>query len=190
MRQRLILIGLVVGLAALIALLARGLVREIVVVPLLYLIWLIQVLLDSVPQLALWILLVVVAGIMALRSLSWGPTLLSFTRSEHGSRGRVETWLRLLGLAARDDYSRWRLAQRLATLVAEALAERERLEPRQVRQQIEEGAYVIPVDVRAYLCAGMSGHRPQPHGWGHPARGPLDIDPARVITVIEQLLRS
>ena len=67
MSNRLLLAGLV--LLALMALLIRGFVREIIVVPLLYGLWIAGLILQSAPQVLLWSLFILVALIAASRSL-------------------------------------------------------------------------------------------------------------------------
>jgi hypothetical protein len=106
---------------------------------------------------------------------------------------RVACGAGLLARPARDDYSRWRMAQRLALLATEAIALRQGCDLRQARRIVESGADFSPT-VRAYLRAGLG---PQPQVRGvldllKPKRSndPLALPPAEAISAIEALTQN
>ncbi|MFC1975667.1 hypothetical protein ACFLXQ_04655, partial [Chloroflexota bacterium] len=57
-------------LAGLLTLLGRGAIRENIVTPLLYLAWIGQLIFESIPQMALWAVFLMIALIIALKSLA------------------------------------------------------------------------------------------------------------------------
>ncbi|MFO7170241.1 MAG: hypothetical protein DIU80_019625 [Chloroflexota bacterium] len=188
MRNRLLLIGLGLLLAVLIAAAVRGAVREVVVVPLLLLFWDARLLLESLPQALPWTLLLGLTVVLAFSSLSGFTVPRPPHRTQPESSGRAAEWARLLQLTARDEYSRWRLAQRLALLAQELIAAREGVTPQQARRRLEDPSLDIPPAVRAYLQAGLAAYQPRPGSQGRIVRGgQLDIDPAVVVGWLEEL---
>jgi hypothetical protein len=188
MRNRLLLLGLGLLLAVLIAAAVRGAVRDTVVAPLLLLLWGAQLLLGSLPQALPWGLLVALALVLAVGSLSGLRAPAFRRRAAPEAAGRTATWLRLIRLTGRDEYARWRLAQRLAQLALELLGEREGLAPQQARRRLEDPSLAAPDEVRAYLRAGLAGYQPRPGSHGRIVRGgPLDVDPERVARWLEEL---
>ncbi|PMP87704.1 MAG: hypothetical protein C0183_01820, partial [Roseiflexus castenholzii] len=138
-RQRLIVILALAAVVEIVALGIRGLLKDALITPLLYLIWGVMRIFESIPQGMIWLVFVAAAGIVALASI-WGGRRGEVRRdTDTALRGRVYEWLRLVALAQRHDYSRWRMAQRLMLLLAETIAARERIELRIARQRIASG---------------------------------------------------
>lgn len=177
-----------IGMAAA---LLRGVAREALVIPLLSLLWGLVDLFESLPQVLVWIILIVAVIVIALRSVADPPTLRWRMKTEETLGGRVAAWVRVVRLARHDGYSRWRLAQRLALLATEIIAHREGVDLRQARQLIESGSIVSP-EVRAYLLAGMRAYRPDGRGVlamfqrANPS-DPLALDPTIAVAAIEQI---
>jgi hypothetical protein len=162
MRRRLVLLGLVLLMAAPLVLVLRDFAREAIVVPLLYVLWLGRLLFRSIPQPLLWSLFLTLALLVVARSLGGreGPAR-GMREAQAESPGRVRVWARRIQLADRGDYSRWRLAHYLRTLILDVLAHRERLTPEQLRRRLETGEVHAPPAVQAYLQAGLM---PMPSG--------------------------
>jgi hypothetical protein len=162
LRRRLVLLGLVLLMAAPLVLVLRDFAREAIVVPLLYVLWLGRLLFRSIPQPLLWSLFLTLVLLVAARSLGGreGPAR-GMREAQAESPGRVRVWARRIQLADRGDYSRWRLAHYLRTLILDVLAHRERLTPEQLRRRLETGEVHAPPAVQAYLQAGLM---PMPSG--------------------------
>jgi hypothetical protein len=161
-RRRLLLLGLILLLAAPLVLVLRDFAREAIVVPFLYVLWLGRLLFRSIPQPLLWSLFLALALSVAARSLGRRERPARGTReAEAESPGRVRVWARRIQLAARGDYSRWRLAHYLRKLILDVLTHRERLTPEQLRRRLGTGEVVVPPAVQAYLRAGLM---PMPSG--------------------------
>jgi hypothetical protein len=191
MRRWFLPVALIIAAVGLIVALIRGVARDILVIPLLNLFWQIGQAIEALPQAIVWALIVLIGVVLGLRSMVDPPR---FERKARGEgENRVAFWARLLGLAARDDYSRWRMAQRLALLATEAIALRQGCDLRQARRIVESGADFSPT-VRAYLRAGLG---PQPQVRGvldllKPKRSndPLALPPAEAISAIEALTQN
>ncbi|GAB4168192.1 MAG: hypothetical protein Fur005_29510 [Roseiflexaceae bacterium] len=193
MRRWFLPVALIIAAVGLIVALIRGVARDILVIPLLNLFWQIGQAIESLPQAIVWALIVLIGVVLGLRSMVDPPRFERMARGEAERGNRVAFWARLLSLAARDDYSRWRMAQRLALLATEAIALRQGCDLRQARRIVESGAD-FPPTVRAYLRAGL-GPQPQVRGVFDllkPKRSndPLALPPAEVIAAIETLTQS
>jgi hypothetical protein len=190
MRNRFLPLGLILLLAILLTLVSHNYMREAIVSPLLYLFWIGRLIFESIPQIVIWALFLFIALLVAAKSL--------VKKRSHSEQSqppqtpepeRIEGWLKLLRRANQDDYYKWQLAQRLQKLTLEALAHNERLEPKQMRQDLAAGRLDIPPEIQAYLGAGMTSFS---HFLGAKSRiqlrrqsSPLDLKPEQVIKFLE-----
>jgi hypothetical protein len=186
-RRRLILILTVIAAVEIVALGIRGFLAETLITPLLYLIWGAVRIFESIPQGIIWLTFVLAASIVALVSV-WGGRRNDAQHADAGApRGRVYEWQRLVALAQRHDYSRWRLAQRLMILLAETMAARERVELRVARQRIATGMIDAPQDVVDFLRAGADSYRPRRSIFLQRGESALDVDLDQVVAAVERL---
>lgn len=177
--------------AAVLTFFLRGLMRENIVGPLVYLAWLGQLIFWSIPQVGIWAFFIFIALIVALGSLAKKQTPSSkIPTPERGRVKRVGAWAKSIRQADEDFYYQWQLAQDLQKLTVQALANDERVERSEIRQRLEQGTIDnMSPEILAYLQAGMtsfahlSDNKPR-FGWGK-QRSPLDIDPAQVIQYLE-----
>ena len=70
MSDRLALTSLILLLLGLLALIITGTVREVIVIPLLLLVWLARLIYESIPQVALWGVFLAIAALVAWKSLA------------------------------------------------------------------------------------------------------------------------
>jgi hypothetical protein len=193
MNRRWLLASLALLTASALAVLAKDFVRDHIVSPLLYLLWLLRLELESLPQSYLWIALLAVGVLLAIRSLfagasprGWRPPL------DWDRGGPVETLTRWVDLAARSDYYKWRIAQRLGELTLEALAQHQRTSPDHIQRQLDAGRLDAPPDVQAYLRAGLTTQTLGDLS-ASPLRArstPLDLDPGAVVQFLETQLEA
>lgn len=131
-------------ITALLALLLRDFVRENIVAPLLNTAWIAWIGLLSVPQVVFWGLFLLVALVVALRSLSANapPLRLGGVRyaEPYVSPSRYGYWRTALGALARSSFAHERVERELQNLVVQILAEQRRLAPDELRDQIYAGA--------------------------------------------------
>ncbi|MFO7916952.1 MAG: hypothetical protein R6V13_02595 [Anaerolineae bacterium] len=153
-RKRLLLVAftllLTIPLAILLSQNLRGFVRDLVVMPLLYILWIGRLLLQSIPQSFLWIIFLIFAILTTMRSLI-GHQGRAQTRHdlEKGRQGRVKELARRIELAEQSDYFHYQIARRLDTLVVETVSNSKRRTPEQVEQALDE--LDAPLEVKAYL---------------------------------------
>ncbi|HET9223095.1 MAG TPA: hypothetical protein VFO07_11350 [Roseiflexaceae bacterium] len=197
MNDRLALIGLVLLLVGLLALIVSGAVREVIVIPLLALLWLLGLLLDSVPQLIWWFGLLAIAALVAWRSLATPRVAPAAPRVVPIMPAPVASWAGMFERAAGDRYARWLLAQRLGHFALELLASQEQGETRGVWHYLQDESRDIPPAVRAFLLAGARMYRPLPtfwqRWWPWGARvetraDPLDLDLNEVVRFLDERL--
>jgi hypothetical protein len=195
MNNRLALPALILLLLGLLALVLTGAMQELVVIPLLYLFWLMRVLFESIPQVVLWIGFLVIVAIVAWRSLA-GPRPVPLARQPApSSRAPVAGWATIFERATHDDYARQMLAQRLGQLAFELQANQERPLSESIWQHLHDESLDFPPDVRAYFQAGVRMYQPLPTFWRRwwarisgqaPRADPLDLDPEQVVRFLEE----
>jgi hypothetical protein len=197
MSNRAALFWLALLLVGLLALAISGMVRELVVIPLLYLLWLAGVLVDSLPQALLWIGFLATAVFVAWKSLSVPRARPPLRQIPSPSRAPAMIWTSLFQRAADDRYVRWLLAQRLGQLALELLSSQDQSAARGLWYYLRDETTEMPPSVRAYLQAGTQIYLPAPGRWwrwwpwgtrAEPQRDPLDLDPAEVVQYLEEWL--
>jgi len=177
--------------AAVLTFFLRGLMRENIVGPLVYLAWLGQLVFWSIPQIGIWALFIFIALIVALRSLARKQSPPSKVPiPEAGRVKRIGTWAKSIRQADEDFYYQWQLAQELQKLTVQALANDERVERSEIRRRLEQGTINdMSPELLAYLQAGMTSFahlsdNKSRFGLGKQT-SPLDIDPTQVIQYLE-----
>ncbi|MFP4345213.1 MAG: hypothetical protein ACLFU8_11005 [Anaerolineales bacterium] len=190
---------LVLLLAPLLVFPFRDLVRELIIVPLSYVAWFGDLLLQSLPPIFFWIIFLFIALRIALRSLRRpAPPAGEPEAPATLFPSPVELWAHRLRLTQVGRYSRWRLAHHLSELAAEILAHHQGLTPREARERIRDGAFEAPPEIHTYLHLGMSPQLLEGRdivtrllvrlGLHQEPPSPLDLDPERVIAFLEEEL--
>ena len=171
--------------------LLRGLMRENIVGPLVYLAWVGQLIFLSIPQIGIWSVFIFIAAIIALRSLTKKqppPSKIPIPETERAKR--IGSWAKSIRLRDEDFYYRWQLAQELQKLTVQLLANNERVERSQIRRRLEQGSIDdMPPEILAYLQAGITSFAHFADSKPRFRRGKqtssLDLDPAQVIEYLE-----
>jgi hypothetical protein len=190
--RRLLPLGLILLLAVLLAPVLRDFVREVVVIPFLYLFWFGRFIFESIPQAMLWgcfsILILMIMGISLLGKRHRKRTSL---KSLEAHQERIESWANLIHRARQDDYFKWRLAQRLQKLTLDAIAHSKNQSLKQTRQQLKRGELDLPPELQAYFLASLASlgqlSAPKRFFLSKPTTSPLDLDPTQVIRFLENL---
>ena len=191
MRERflpaVLLIGVVVGLT----LILRDLLDERLITPLFYLAWVSGLILLSVPQSIIWGLFLIVALMIAARSLLRRRSRSKPTPPPRRiETGRIEPWLKLIRQAEQEPYYRWQLAQRLRNITLDALAHEMRLPLKQIRRKLTQDELDLPPDIQRYLQASRTsfGHfTPKRRLFSsQPDPSPLDLPPEKIAQFLEE----
>jgi hypothetical protein len=191
MRKHWRTIVVILLIAAVLTFFLRGLMRENIVGPLVYLVWLGQLIFRSIPQVGIWAFFIFIALIIAFRSLiKKQPPQPKVPIPQAGRTKRIGSWAKSIRQADEDFYYQWQLAQNLQKLTVQALANEERVERSEIRRRLEQGSIDdMSPEILAYLQAGMTSfahladNKPR-FGQGK-QKSPLEIDPAQVIQYLE-----
>lgn len=190
-RQRWFAVVGVIVIAALLAFPLRGVVNQIVLVPIAYLLWLLKLLYLSMNQAVWWVAAVLVVLVIIGQSLlpEFVPVkkLIPFARHE---RGNVETLALTLQKSKKGTYFKWLIANRLGRLAYRILLQREHGKPRSVFAPLEGEGWEASSEVQGYLEKGLHGSFADfPNNrWGSfapPEKTPLDHDAAEVMDFLE-----
>ncbi len=185
---------LIAVVALLFAPLCRPLAREVVLIPLLYLLWLLKFLFDAVPQTVLWPAFVLLLFLILATSLTGGHR--RRRRQKVSLPGyppqRVAEWAQIIEQAQRNDYFRWRLGQRLQKVALRLLAHNRQQSLADARQQLRHTGGDLPPEVLAYFRASLQplGYLPTARRWQFWRRAepsPLDLEPERLVAALEKL---
>ncbi len=143
-------------------LLLRGVARSLIVIPVMYALWVADLVLTILPQPLFWILFLFLVLRIAFRSL-----LVSKISKRQSSRsvirypGRVEFWARRIRLTEQGSYSKWGFARHLGNLTLDTLAYTERLESEQIRERLQNDELELAPEIQAYLRAGLTARPPE-----------------------------
>lgn len=178
----------------------QGVARASFVMPLLYAAWLADLFFRSVPGWLWWAWFLVIALVLAARSLR---TRAGADLVERGDRrlteGVIHGWIARIQSAGQGDYFRWRLARDLAELGLQFLAYRDRgdLGQRDRSQYVE--LLNAPPEIQAYLRTGLTAPPWQPQDlrsrlarlWRPTTKdSPLEIEPAVIAQFLEGQLET
>jgi hypothetical protein len=173
------------GASLLLAFLLRDVVYQLVIVPLAYLLWLLQLYYALIPQWVLWSLLLVLLFLVVLWNLLPESRPSARTKSRHGQlKGGVEELALWIRKARRGNYFKWQLANRLGKIARRL---NDMSGPRGRQPSSSEA-------VEKYLDAGLNhsfvdflGPRSP---FERPPRTPLDIDPKGVADYLESQMEN
>ena len=186
----------VVVIAALLAFPLRGIVNELIVVPVAYIFWLLGLLYLSTHQVIWWIVILLVVlfilGKSLLPELKLPKKAVTSTRQE---RGRVETLAASLKKSNKGIYFKWLVANRLGKLTHEILLQRGNGRPRSVFAPLTGDGLEPTPEMQQYLEKGLHGSFSEFPNTGNryfapPSKTSLDHDVAEVIEFLESSIES
>jgi hypothetical protein len=165
-RAALISARILIPLAVLaLMLIYRDVVREVVVIPLYYLVWLVENFLNSINQSFLWILLVAAFFIVAIstrpKRISQHPYVDEDSLFKE-TGDRVAFWaLRII--QGRRGYFRVEFDAQIEALTCLVYAYRLRSGPEEIRKRLQAGELELPPEVQAFIRQKEAGS--QKTGW-------------------------
>ncbi len=133
----------------------RGTVRETIIVPVLYLLWLLELTFNSIDQTVWWgLLLALTAGLLfsAVRPQrkSKSPRQWTDDPSRWGNR-RIAHWAKQVECTSNGMLWGFGSASELRELILQVLAYRRRISPPELEQEIAAGSGKWPPEILAYL---------------------------------------
>jgi hypothetical protein len=189
MTRRWALILLLVMVAALLAFVMQESVRTILLLPLLYVIWLVGLVLASFPHILWWLIFLAFLFWLASRNLFRLPSFGRRRIPTEEQLNQLETWMKRIDQSKHGYYFRWRLARQISQLALNIVAIQERLSPDQARQALLASRLNLPSDMQAYMIISLSTQ--SPHDYSdmqiNPKDDPLQIDPSIIIAYLERL---
>lgn len=156
-RRWLAVIGVFVS-AGLLAFPLRGIVHKLIVIPLAYLLYALQLLYLSLPQVVWWIVVVLAVLFILGRSLlPDGKFSRKITPTVRQERGGVESLASAMQKSNHGVYFKWLVANRLGRLAYQILVQREHGKPRSVFTPLTADGWKPAPQVQAYLEKGLHG---------------------------------
>lgn len=192
--RRLILIAIFFS-ALILAFFLRDLVERLVILPLVYVWWLLGVYYSILPQSVLWILLMVVVALSAITALMPRFANREFFRPSYKpSKGQIEGLVEWLEKSQRGgSYYKWLIANRLGKAAREILAQRDGQPVSKKFGQLDGRDWKPPQKIDDYLDIGLNGSfadYPRPRFWEKSKPMPLDADPKQVIEYLEDEMKT
>jgi hypothetical protein len=165
----LMMVGVLAALAIPLMFLLEDFVREAIVEPMAYQIWLARVIVSALPQAVFLIGFLPILLYIAVRSLRGGNVKVwESQKKERSSGGNLQTWLQRMELVTEGSYSKERFDHQLGQLLLQIIAHQQRLPMRETVYSIENGTIDVPSDIELYIQAalrtGFSGAR-KPFQW-------------------------
>jgi hypothetical protein len=165
-----------------------GEVRDYVLLPLAYQLWVLWQVYRTVPQQLLWMVIVLVLLYLTV-SIFYGTSLRkSQAQQQYDFRGAVESLSVAITNRSRGIYFKWRLANILANVAAYILKAQERRLP---GRRLTGRDWNPPPGVEAFLDAGINttfADYPVPGFFQPPPETPFDIDLEPVVAFLESEL--
>jgi len=179
-RQRWLSVAGILVITLTLAFFLRDVVYAAVIVPLAYMFWLGKYYYTAIPQLFLWVLLLIILFV----TLGWNfipeaRPARPKERKRERAEGQIEALVLWLHKAQKGNYFKWQLANRLG----------------RISRKLKENSGQRPVSssraeaVEKYFDAGLNNSFvdfPAPrHPFQHPAPTPLDLDPKDAVEYLE-----
>jgi len=189
-RRRLAVLGVIV-IGALLAFPLRGLVNQLVIVPLAYLLWLLDLLYLSLHQAFWWgavvLVVLIILGWSLLPEIALVRKQIPLSRR---ARGNVEDLALALQKSNKGMYFKWLVANRLGRLAYQILLQREHGKARSIFAPLVGEGWEATHGIQQYLEKGLHGsfaEFPNSH-WNYfapPEKTPLDHDVSEVVSFLE-----
>ncbi len=156
-RRNLALVAAILLLALPLLLLLRGFTRVVILTEVMRYAWGVRLLFESLPQIAVWIVFLIVASLVVMNSLIQRIGTDEESHKVTAERpGRIHDTCTRIERAAEGEYFGWRLAHYVRTVTLEVHAHQYRVPVQQIEQDLDAGRLQVPPEVHAYLSAGLS----------------------------------
>jgi hypothetical protein len=171
LRRVITLLALLLVVSVAIFIWLQDVVREVIVLPVSYLLFVAGIVIDTTPQLFFWLSLMLIAFWIAYRSLTTRrrrtlppqvPPVVDDAFSRNALGGRVTFWDSRVTQMRRHSsiYYQGAFHHSLARLLIELLAHRYRLTPLQAEERLRSGELEVPAEIREYVLNSLSRLEP------------------------------
>lgn len=194
MQRRLILLGALV-IAGILAFPLRETIYKLIVIPVAFIAWNINLLYRSYSQAIWWVILVFIVLFMLVFSLvPRGISRGQVTEKRKPPQGPVEGLAVSLGKAERGIYFKWVIANRLGKLAYQMLLHRESGRPRSVFTPLLGIDWEPSQELQTYLETGLHGSFADfpsvQRSLGAAPKTPLDFDVVEAVEFLESQVES
>jgi hypothetical protein len=183
--------------AAFLAYLARDIIQEWVVVPLLWLFWIAGMVYRLLPEAVYWLFILFLFAYWAASSLSRRRIKARpYLGPDRSYPSPLQSWKGKLDRATQGSYSSWYLASNLADLWIDLITDQAKISPVEAKRILEKGTPEMPPEIRAYLQAGINRHINLGKDsllmrlLGLRRKSELDLDPLIVVEFLEKELSN
>jgi len=183
-RARWLLLFAIVGASTVLAFFLRDAIYSAVVVPIAYVFWVLWIYYSAVPQLVLWVVLLLILFVTVTSNFIPEGRGSKRTLPKRGpSQGEVEALAAWFFKAQRGNYFKWQIANRLGKIsrqLNESFG-------RRVRSESRDEA------VEKYFDAGLNKSFvdfPLAKNQIHPASTPLDLNPKEAVDYLESQMEN
>ncbi len=136
----------------------REFVREFIVVPLSYWVFVLTTLVGKLPQWYFWVLVLVISAVIAYRSFTSERRVIErepMVEDIGPGQSRVEYWANRVSLIHYGQFYESNFNEALGRLVIDLLAYRNRLTVRQIDRGLTTGTLNVPPEVRDFLLKNV-----------------------------------
>lgn len=193
--RRLAVLGILVS-AAVLAFPLRGIVYQLIVIPLAYVWWVLGLLYQVFSQEVWWICILLVVLFILVKSLlsdvQFASKVIPIVKHE---RGEVENLAMTIKRSNKGIYFKWLVANRLGRLAYQFLLQREHGKPRSVFAPLTAEGWDSEPEIQQYLEKGLHGSFADfPNSnWNYfstPKKTALDRDVAEVVEFLESKMEN
>jgi hypothetical protein len=193
--RRTLLVSTGVAAAAILALLLQDVIRRSVVTPLAYLSWVFKLLISTIPQLFIWILLLVVLILFIIASLvNWIPLRKSRQKASPQTIGPVENLAGWVQKKSEGNYYKWKIANRLGNLAREISSRHGNWRRTEKHRESDALDQSLQESVQRYLDAGLEesfvNYPLPPLPFMRKSATPFDLDVELVVDFLEDQMEA
>lgn len=183
-RARWLLVVVVAGGSTVLAFFLRDAIYRAVIVPLAYIVWVLWIYYSAVPQVVLWIVLLLILSVTVISNfIPEGRGSKRAAQKRGPSQGEVEALATWFFKAQRGNYFKWQVANRLGRI------NRELNQSIGLRGRSESGNEAV----EKYFDAGLNQSFvdfPLAKNRTHPAPTPLDLNPRDAVDYLESQMEN
>ena len=135
----------ILSIVAIVVFLIKDAVREVVIKPVLYIIWLLSLLIRAVPQQLLWSLIILLGAYIFLSKVLDIRLKEDISQNEIVVyQSRLDKWKDWIELAIQGDYFKKKLFNEIGDVIVDSVAFKEQLDKREVLIKIRSGEIILP----------------------------------------------
>ncbi len=157
-KRSLLALAILLSVSLALLIVFKGAVTEVVVVPLLYLVWLSELTFNSIHQAVLWALMLTLTAMLLLSALHGASKdsapLYRPVDEDRGNSRRIAYWTKRLARNADGQFLDFQSLLDLRRLILSVWAYHRLVRPVELERQVRSGAVELPPDLQSYFETG------------------------------------